>query len=202
MVLNNATQYTAKRFIKTAPGPVKSMNSDKDKKSTENTDSFADLMSDVTPMQTGKIEPVRKKRRPQPLNLPVGDEEEDKLADLNIETGDFLEFQRPGIQNRLFNDLKRGYIDVEAVLDLHGMRVVDARPALDRFLKQALHKNHRCILIIHGKGQGSKDQQPVLKQKTNQWLRQRDEVLAFSSAPRWNGGTGATTVLLSKKHFY
>ena len=55
-------------------------------------------------------------------------------------------------------------------------------------------------MIIHGKGQGSKDQQPILKQKTNQWLRQRDEVLAFCSAPRWNGGTGATYVLLSRKH--
>jgi DNA-nicking Smr family endonuclease len=39
----------------------------------------------------------------------------------------------------------------------------------------------------------------VLKQKTNQWLRQREEVLAFATAPRWDGGTGAVYVLLSGK---
>ncbi len=180
------------------------MSSDKDKKTqTGDSDSFASMMTDVTPIDSeNKVEPVRKKRKPVPLNLPTGDEDSDTLADLNIETGDFLEFKRDGIQNRVFDDLRRGYIEVESVLDLHGMRVVDARPAMERFLKQSLQKGHRCILVIHGKGQGSKDQQPVLKQKTNQWLRQRDEVLAFSSAPRWNGGTGATTVLLSKKHFY
>ncbi len=166
----------------------------------DNDDDFASLMDDVTPLQDGKVEPVRKKRPPKPLNLPVGDEDEDTLADLNIETGDFLEFKRPGIQNRLFDDFRRGYIEVEATLDMHGMRVVDARQAMERFLSQSSRIGRRCIMVIHGKGQGSKDQQPVLKQKTNQWLRQRDEVLAFASAPRWNGGTGATYVLLSRKY--
>lgn len=172
-----------------------------DKKNSDDKDSlFHEAMADVTPLQDDRIDHVRKKRRPVPLNLPVGDEESDDFADMNIETGDELLFQRPGIQNRLFQDLRRGYIEPEASLDLHGMRVVDARQAMGRFLQQSLQRQRRCVIIIHGKGQGSKEQQPVLKQKTNQWLRQRDEVLAFCSAPRWNGGTGATYVLLSRKH--
>ncbi|MET0035007.1 MAG: Smr/MutS family protein [Candidatus Thiodiazotropha lotti] len=38
--------------------------------------------------------------------------------------------------------------------------------------------------------------QPILKHKLNIWLRQRDDVLAFTSAPRRDGGTGAAYVLL------
>ncbi len=173
------------------------MNDDQDHK--ENDSLFNAAMADVTPLKDDRIPPVTKKRRPVPLKLPVGDEDTEDFADMNIETGDELSFKRPGIQNRLFDDLRRGYIEAEATLDLHGMRVVDARQAMARFLQQALQRHRRCIIVIHGKGQGSKDQQPVLKQKTNQWLRQRDEVLAFCSAPRWNGGTGATYVLLSRK---
>ena len=58
-------------------------------------------MEDVEPMDDGRAPPFRKKRRPEPLNLPVGDEDEGDFADLAIETGDFLEFRRPGIQHRL-----------------------------------------------------------------------------------------------------
>ena len=174
------------------------MNDDKTAKNDDKL--FRQAMADVTPIKDKRITPVRKKHRPVPLNLPVGDENEEDFADLQIETGEELIFKRPGIQNRVFEDLKRGYIEPEATLDLHGMRVVDARQAMSRFLQQSLKRHLRCIMVIHGKGQGSKDQQPILKQKTNQWLRQRDEVLAFCSAPRWNGGTGATYVLLSRKH--
>lgn len=170
------------------------------KHDTDEDDLFLQAMADVTPMEDKRVTPVSKKRRPVPLNLPVGDEDEDDFADLQIETGDELSFQRPGIQNRLFADLRRGYIEPQATLDLHGMRVVDARQAMSRFLQQSLKQQRRCVMVIHGKGQGSRDQQPVLKQKTNQWLRQRDEVLAFCSAPSWNGGTGATYVLLSRKY--
>jgi len=177
------------------------MADDKDKNNDCDPDNnlFLDAMSEVTPLKDQRITPGSGKRRPVPLNLPVGDEHQEEFADTSIETGDELLFQRPGIQNRLFSDLRRGYIDTEATLDLHGMRVVDARQAMARFIHQSTRRQRRCVLVIHGKGQGSKDQQPVLKQKTNQWLRQRDEVLAFCSAPRWNGGTGATYVLLSRK---
>lgn len=160
---------------------------------------FRRAMQDVRPIAASRTEPFRRKRRPEPLNLPVGDEHEDEPADLAIETGPFLEFRRPGIQNRVFRDLQRGVIEAEATLDLHGLRVREARTALVRFLNHSTHARRRCVRIIHGKGMSSDGQQPILKQKTNQWLRQRDEVLAFVSAPRWDGGTGAVYVLLSGK---
>lgn len=162
---------------------------------------FREAMGDVEPMAQDRAAPYQARRRPEPLNLPTGDGEDgDELADLAIETGDFLEFMRPGIQHRVFADLQRGMIPPDDSLDLHGMRVQEARRAFARFIGQSLQQQRRCVRIIHGKGRNSEGQQPVLKQKTNQWLRQMDAVLAFSTAPRWDGGTGATYVLLSRKH--
>ncbi len=178
---------------------ISGMSDPQDKTDRDDRDAFRAAMEDVEPISDERPPPYRRKRRPEPLNLPVGDEEQ-ALSDLAIETGDFLEFRRPGIQDRVFHDLRRGVIAAEATLDLHGLRVREAKPALQRYLTQSLGGGRRCVRIIHGKGRGSDGQQPVLKQKTNQWLRQFDAVLAFVSAPRWDGGTGAVYVLLSGKH--
>lgn len=163
---------------------------------------FREAMTGVAPMTDERSGFYRRKRRPEPLNLPVGDEEkaEEAYGDLRIETGEFLDFQRPGVQNRVYRDLRRGVFEPEDTLDLHGMRVLEARTAFARFINQNLALGRRCVRIIHGKGSGSQDRQPVLKQKTNQWLQQNEQVLAFSSAPRWDGGTGVVYVLLSRKH--
>lgn len=161
---------------------------------------FRSAMADVDRLASDSAEPFKPRHRPVPLDLPVGDEEEDRLGDLNIETPEFLEFVRPGIQKRLFQDLQRGLVPPEATLDLHGMRVVEARTAFSLFIKQSLQARRRCVKIIHGKGRGSEARQPVLKQKTNQWLQQLDAVLAFCAAPSWDGGSGAAYVLLSRKH--
>ena len=52
------------------------------------------------------------------------------------------------------------------------------------------------VRIVHGKGRGSGQRGPVLKQKVNRWLRQWDTVLAFVSTRQVHGGTGALYVLL------
>lgn len=159
---------------------------------------FREAIGGVRPLAQDRAEPHRVRRRPLPLELPTGEAEADLLADVAGETPDFLDFMRPGVQRRLYDDLRRGLIPPEATLDLHGMRVREARLALLRFLVQSLHRQRRCVRLIHGKGFGSGGEAPVLKQKVNQWLPQRPEVLAFCSAPRWDGGTGAAYVLLSR----
>ena len=54
----------------------------------------------------------------------------------------------------------------------------------------------RCVRIVHGKGLGSRNREPVLKGKLRKWLPLRDEVLAFCQAPPYEGGSGAALVLL------
>jgi DNA-nicking Smr family endonuclease len=53
------------------------------------------------------------------------------------------------------------------------------------------------VRIIHGKGKGSGPKGPVIKTAVNMILRKTGLVLAFTSARRIDGGTGATNVLLS-----
>jgi DNA-nicking Smr family endonuclease len=52
------------------------------------------------------------------------------------------------------------------------------------------------VRIIHGKGLGSKNKAPVLRNKVKSWLMQKDEVLAFCQARQVDGGSGAVVVLL------
>jgi DNA-nicking Smr family endonuclease len=159
---------------------------------------FREAMQGVTPLEHDKASPWKQHRRPVPRQNPGEESPGDEFADTTEDAPDFLEFRRPGIQHRLWSDLQRGVLQPEATLDLHGMRVRDARQALGQFLNQSLAARRRCVRIIHGKGRGS-SQQPVLKQRINQWLPQKNEVLAYCSAPRWDGGTGAVYVLLSRK---
>ena len=55
----------------------------------------------------------------------------------------------------------------------------------------------RCVRVIHGKGLGSKDREPVLKTRVKHWLAQREEVLAYCQARPVDGGSGALVVLLT-----
>ncbi len=178
------------------------MSRQKEKKSNDDTALFHKEVESAVRHDHDRQAPFKRSLRPHPLppNPRVTDEkEEDDFIDLNMETSDELLFIRPGVQNRLFQALRRGRMPPQDMLDLHGLRVVEARPALAGFLTHAKRHRLRVIQIIHGKGMGSEGQQPILKQKVNQWLRQRDEVLAFCSAPRFDGGTGATYVLMSRK---
>ena len=67
------------------------------------------------------------------------------------------------------------------------------------FVLDSALRGHRCVRIIHGKGHGSKNREPVLKVKLRNWLMPRDEVLAFCQAPAHEGGSGALLVLLKAK---
>ncbi|MEJ2395822.1 MAG: Smr/MutS family protein [Candidatus Thiodiazotropha sp.] len=157
-----------------------------------------EAFKDVRPLGERRSEPYRRRLPPRPLNLTVGDEEQerDQYSEQEIETGEFLDFVRPGVQQRLMHDLRRGYLEIGAELDLHGLTVRYARDDLNRFLATCHERGVRVARIIHGKGYRSEGRQPVLKQKLNLWLRQREDVLAFTSAPRHDGGTGAAYVLL------
>ena len=161
-------------------------------------DLLQEAFKDVQPLPGDRSEPYRRRLPPRPLNLSVGDEEDerDQYSEQEIETGDVLDFFRPGVQQRLMHDLRRGYLEIGAELDLHGLTVPYAREELNRFLAACHGHGVRVARIIHGKGYRSQGRQPVLKQKLNLWLRQREDVLAFTSAPRHDGGTGAAYVLL------
>jgi len=110
-----------------------------------------------------------------------------------------LSFQRSGVQDRLFNQLRAGQLTLDAELDLHGMTIPTAHQELAEFIHECRRQRIRCVRIIHGKGWGSKDNQPVLKTKLNAWLQQEENILAFCSTPIEAGGAGAVFVLLRRQ---
>jgi DNA-nicking Smr family endonuclease len=116
--------------------------------------------------------------------------------DAAVATGEELLFVRPGVPTAALRKLKRGGWVIRAELDLHGMNGEEARIALAAFLNHCMRRDLRCVRIIHGKGLGSKNREPVLKHKVRHWLMQRDDVLAFCQARAVDGGAGAVVVLL------
>lgn len=113
-----------------------------------------------------------------------------------VAAGDALLFVRPGVPGSALRKLRRGGWVLRAELDLHGMTSEQARLALITFLHDCNRRELRCVRIIHGKGLGSKNREPVLKHKLRHWLMQREDVLAFCQARHVDGGAGAVVVLL------
>jgi DNA-nicking Smr family endonuclease len=116
-------------------------------------------------------------------------------------TDEYIEGLGPGIDKRLLRKLRAGDYAVQAHLDLHGFTSEEARVEVEKFLVAARTDGRRCVLIIHGRGHGSKEGIPVLKERLKVWLtrgRIGRGVLAFCTARPTDGGAGAVYVLLRK----
>jgi DNA-nicking Smr family endonuclease len=120
-------------------------------------------------------------------------------AAARFEPGNYL---RTGIGPDVLKNLKRQKWPITASLDLHGATLDEARTRLEQFLQSCLSHGVKCIRIVHGKGYGSKEGTPVLKDSVRRWLAQFEAVIAFTECTEQNGGSGAVQVLLEipKKH--
>jgi DNA-nicking Smr family endonuclease len=112
-----------------------------------------------------------------------------------LEAGNELAYLREGYSRDVLRKLRRGHWVVEDELDLHGMNRRLAAISVSDFLRHCRRRGRRCVRIVHGKGLGSRQREPVLKGLLRKWLL-REEVLAFSQAPAAQGGSGAVLVLL------
>ena len=165
---------------------------------------FRSAVADAIPLRVPE-RAQHLRRRPKPIaRQRLRDEQQvmrDALSDpfdwdAAVATGDELLFVRPGVPSAAVRKLKRGGWVLRAELDLHGMTGDQARLAVATFLHDCLRREIRCVRIIHGKGLGSKNREPILKHKVRHWLMQRDDVLAFCQARQVDGGAGAVVVLL------
>jgi DNA-nicking Smr family endonuclease len=117
-------------------------------------------------------------------------------AETLLETDEALSYARNGIGPDTVRKLRRGHWVIQDQLDLHGLRSDAAREALAQFLHGATRAGLRCVRVIHGKGLGSVNKEPVLKSKVRNWLMQKEEVIAFCQAKAADGGSGALVILL------
>jgi DNA-nicking Smr family endonuclease len=173
-------------------------------KSKADLELFQTAVADAVPLpERGKHIPKPRRRRPLPYQR-VADEREALNESLNadfgeVESGDQLSYVKPGVSNQVLRRLRRGFWVVQDELDLHGLNRDQAREMLIDFMARCGKRGLRCVRIIHGKGLGSKNREPVLKQKVASWLAQRGDVMAFAQARPTEGGGGAVIVLLKNK---
>ncbi len=116
-------------------------------------------------------------------------------VDHYLEDDPALNYSAPGVGPDVMKKMRKGHWPVQDELDLHGMNRDQARDALGAFLTRSAQRNHRCVCVIHGRGFGSRGQEPVLKSMVHSWLVQK-EVVAFCQARDHEGGEGALIVLL------
>lgn len=174
---------------------------EKNRASKDDINLFRELMGRVKRMETDKVSQGAPKPAPHPYQ--TWKDEAQVMQEILIHTHslremqpDAVNFSRPGVRQSVLRKLYKGHYRVSAEIDLHGMSGARAKQALAQFMQSALAANARCVRIIHGKGHRSSNQGPVLKPLVSQWLRKRDEVLAFCSARPVDGGSGALYVLL------
>lgn len=172
--------------------------------SDEDKDLFRSQMRAVKPLQKNTKrasspdpKPVEKKYNKAhgfiPSQIPLSDYIKETVLSETI-----LCYSTPEVPSKRLYELKNGLIPWQARLDLHGTTIEEARQALNDFIQIQTQNQHRCVLIIHGKG-GHLGKPPVIKNQINRWLPQFEEVLAFHSAKPKDGGFGAVYVLLKKQ---
>jgi DNA-nicking Smr family endonuclease len=105
-------------------------------------------------------------------------------------------------EERTRRRLARGLTDVDARIDLHGMRQERAFRALSAFLRQAKARGVRIALVITGKGRAEDEEGGVLKKTVPLWLARpdfRELVVGFEGASRRHGGGGAFYVRIRQR---
>lgn len=169
---------------------------------------FRDAVAGSRRINDERISPFRTRIKPIPKQR-LSDEREvldaslaplslEAVIDAGVDSEDELSFAQSGVQQTVLRKLRRGQYRIEAELDLHRMTSQQAHDALRDFIVQCQRQHIRCVRIIHGKGLGSENKLPVLKSRLNSWLRQWNNILAFCSARKCDGGTGAVYVLLRR----
>ena len=164
---------------------------------------FRAAVKGVKPFTAPPKDEYKLKPKPIPLQF-IKDEQQaliDSLSDHyipahEIETGEELLYLREGHAPDILSKLRRGHWVIQAKIDLHGLISDEARAYVSAFISDCKKRGVRCVRIVHGKGLGSRNREPILKNKLRGWLMQKDEVIAYAEAKKQDGGSGAVIVLL------
>lgn len=111
------------------------------------------------------------------------------------------------MDRKSFDQMKRGKLKPEGRIDLHGMTLDRAHPALTRFILSSQANGKRLVLVITGKGKARDDGGPipvrfgVLRHQVPQWMAMpplSSAILQVTQAHLKHGGGGAYYVYLRK----
>jgi DNA-nicking Smr family endonuclease len=171
---------------------------------------FQEAMDGVAPLKEGERKAVPRPRAQPTVGqlrsrrdaVAKSSEENDRnqltLGEIErVNPIDVLAWKKDGVQPRVFRRLVQGKYPIEATLDLHQRTLKEARDDVFRFISSSSRNGFRSVVIAHGRGDRG-DDPAKLKSYVAHWLVQLTDVIGYHSAPRRNGGTGATFVLIRK----
>ena len=163
-----------------------------------------------TPLQN-KTKPTSKPRPPWPTPQPfkIGESVTPGRPghDLAPPIADHVRSAPVRMDRKRFGKMIKGRLIPEARIDLHGMTLDQAHPALNRFIFDAVADGCRLVLVITGKGKLRDELGPmpqrlgVLRHQVPHWLHSmplKPYVLQISEAHEKHGGAGAYYVYLRR----
>jgi DNA-nicking Smr family endonuclease len=175
-------------------------------------DLFEDAMSDSAPLKKSS----RRRKKPVPVPQPAPTLLQASKKVLPKPAPLTKVKHTLGIDGNTAERLRRGQVEPQARLDLHGMSERDAHRALVTFIRAARMRKLRLLLIVTGKGGDTKRKaaaesafdlgldmrmRGVLRSLTPRWLHEpglAEMVVDVREAHRRHGGSGALYVYLRK----
>lgn len=152
---------------------------------------------------------VRPKVEPKLMDLPkaFGIGAKANIAGPSVSKPQTASQHKPIMDTKTYGKMRRGRLAPEGRIDLHGMTLDQAHPALTRFILTSYSRGFRLVLVITGKGQRDDPHDPiprqrgVLKRQVPMWLRMaplNTAVMDVSEAHIRHGGGGAYYVYLRR----
>lgn len=104
--------------------------------------------------------------------------------------------------------IRRGKLEIEAILDLHGLNQEAAQIRLFQFVENGINNKFRTLLVITGKGQIEDSNKSfdllvaprgILRRRLKEWLHAphlKNHIAGISEAHIKHGGSGAFYILL------
>ena len=151
---------------------------------------FREVLKDTTPLKQKSARPQMPKQPPR-ISQMAPSPDRTPLAKAPV----FVATRAQQIGGHRAAHLRKGRLEPEAKLDLHGYRQEPAYRALQRFLMRAQGLGQRVVLVVTGKGGTLRDMLP-------RWLGEsefRNLVVGISTAHVKHGGNGAFYVALKKQ---
>lgn len=107
----------------------------------------------------------------------------------------------PGLDRRTAIRMRRGKVEIEGRIDLHGLTLLEAERAFHAFLMASYAQGRRSVLVITGKGTRLDGRIGLIRQAVPEWLNispLREITRGFSYAAPKDGGEGALYVMLKR----
>lgn len=182
----------------------------------EDEDLWARVARTAAPMHPPRPKPAEPEARPVPapamprLRIPdftVGQAASPRAAPLPAPSNPAQRLAQQALRmdHKVHRRMAQGKLPPEAKLDLHGMTLAAAHPALIGFILSCHARGHRLVLVITGKGRGDHGPLPTrpgaLRHQVPHWLHMpplSPVVQQVTPAHHRHGGEGAYYVYLRR----